>query len=185
MNHVEERQVWGFFLHPNPATSLLTTATAVIVAVATAAVLLAAACAYSLRLRFGSATIRGAALALRPGGLGSLLVAYLIHWLPYLTQERQTFLLYYVPAYYFAILLTARTWHDFVCCQIPDALAVVLTLLLCSATGVVSWRLLPLCFASQVHLHEWTALLRLASTECWHMLGALELSGVQCWVDQV
>tara|TARA_B110001452_G_scaffold265874_1_gene271421 strand:+ start:1329 stop:1907 length:579 start_codon:yes stop_codon:yes gene_type:complete len=185
VRHVEERRVWGFFLHPNPAISLLTTATAAIVAATAAAVLLTAVCACPLRLRFGSAAIRAAALSLRSGGPGSLLVAYLIHWLPYLTQERQTFLLYYLPAYYFAILLTARTWHDVVCCQLPDALAAVLTLLLCSATGVVSWRLLPICFASKVNLHEWAASLRLASTECWHVLDVWEPSGAPCWVDHV
>ena len=89
-----------------------------------------------------------------------------------------------MPAYYFAILLTARAWHAAVCCRMPAPLAGLLTLLLCGATGAVSLQLLPICFASKVHMHEWTAALRLASTECWHVPGLWEPTA-PCWVDHV
>ena len=180
---LDAKHTFGFFLHPNPLITLLSTAAAALAALA-ALGLLAALCAYPLGLRrAGRSAARTAAAASCPGGVGSLLVAYLIHWLPYATQERQTFLLYYLPAYYFAILLTARIWDAVVCRPLPNALAALLTLLLCGATGFVSWQLLPLCFASKVHLGEWTAALRLASTECWSVPGVWE--GAPCWVDHV
>ena len=114
--------------------------------------------------------------ALRPGGSGSLLVAYLLHWLPYATQSRQTFLLYYLPAYYFAILLAARVWHHAVCRTLARPAAAALTLSVCAATGYVSWRIGAIAYASPVKVHEWAGILRLASTECWW--------GAQCWVSK-
>ena len=73
------------------------------------------------------------------GGGGSLLVAFAMHWLPYATQSRQTFLLYYLPAYYFAILLAGRVWHHVVCMTLPRALSVALTLCVGGGIGYVSY----------------------------------------------
>ena len=121
---------------------------------------------------------------LRPGGAGSLVLAFLLHLLPYATQDRQTFLLYYLPAYYFAILLLGRAWHALVCTPLRPPVALAATLALAHALGRVSWRLAPLAYASPVHVHEWRDALRLASTECWAgpvwegLLGERE-----CWVD--
>lgn len=111
---IDGRHTFGVFLHPNPLAVLLTTATA---ALATVALVLRIACALlhaagrMLRpwhSRYtecshgsgGGWAARAAyalAASLRPGASGSLVVAYLLHWLPYATQERQTFLLYYLP----------------------------------------------------------------------------------------
>ena len=43
------------------------------------------------------------------------------------------------------------------------------------AVGRVALQLSPIAYGSAVHLDEWTAALRLASTECWF--------GEPCWVD--
>lgn len=170
---IERKHTFGFFLHPNPAITLLTTGVAALAAFALA---------YRLFAPLRASTVGGSAMALgrighelRPGGSGSLLVAYLIHWLPYATQSRQTFLLYYLPAYYFAILLTARAWHAVGCAYLRPPVALVATLGLCAATGHLSWQISPIAFASAVRLPEWTSALRLASTECWR--------GAECWVS--
>ena len=122
--------------------------------------------------------LAGLAASLRPGGSGSLVLAYLLHWLPYATQDRQTFLLYYLPAYYFAILLLGRAWHECVCAFVRPPIALCATLALGGAAAHVSWQLAPLAYGAPVRLHEWTSALRLASTECWPSLGESA-----CWVD--
>ena len=118
--------------------------------------------------------------SLRPGGSGSLLMAYVLHWLPYATQERQTFLFYYLPAYYFAILLGARAWHATACAALRPPVALAATVALIAAVGGIATRLAPLAYASPAHLSEWTDALKLASTECW---GDERLEDATCWVD--
>ena len=173
--NLDGRHTFGFFLHPNPVITLLSTFSA-------AAALLSLACRICRMLRPWPCGEKARSLArsrvadaLRPGGSGSLLVAYLIHWLPYATQDRQTFLLYYLPAYFFAILLLGRVWHAVVCAHCRPTVATLATLVLCWWTGSISWRILPIAYGSAVRLFEWTAALRLASTECWN--------DAQCWVD--
>ena len=110
------------------------------------------------------------ACLLAQGSVASLLAAYLLHWLPYATQQRQTFLFYYLPAYYFAILLSARAFDEvtkLAAVPIRSALRVSLLVGICAATGSVSLQLAPIAFGSPVLLGEWTAALTLASTECW------------------
>eukprot|EP00965_Chrysotila_dentata_P080685 2661829-Pleurochrysis_carterae.AAC.1 len=104
---------------------------------------------------------------LSPGGAISLLVAYLIHWLPYSTQNRQTFLLYYLPAYFFAILLAARVWNNAICSNLPRFAATAITISLCALIGGISCKLSAMVYASRVHIQDWNDILRLASTECW------------------
>ena len=70
-----------------------------------------------------------------PGRTGSLLAAFLLHWLPYATQARQTFILYYLPAYYFAILLAARGWHLAICERLRPTIAAALTAALCAVAA--------------------------------------------------
>ena len=89
---------------------------------------------------------------------------------------RQTFLIYYLPAYYFAILLAARAWHHAVCRTLPPPLASSLTACVCAAVGWLSWRIAPLAYASPTGVAEWSALLRLASAECW--------GTERCWAHQ-
>ena len=173
--NLDGTHTFGFFLHPNPVITLLSSGTA-----AAAAVSLACRTCWMLRPwpcgEKARTTARSrVADALRPGGSGSLLLAFLIHWLPYATQDRQTFLLYYLPAYFFAILLLGRVWHAVVCAHFRPTVATLATLALCVWTGSISWRLLPIAYGSAVRLFEWTAALRLASTECWN--------DAQCWVD--
>ena len=181
-SHLSDRHAIGVYLHPNPLIALLTAA-----ACALAAAALAVAAALALYSRAQGGTARGAArrgrqaaaAALehaRPGGAASLLCAYLLHWLPYATQSRQTFLLYYLPAYYFAILLFARAWHHAVR-MLPGSIpAAALTLAVVVATGWYTWQICPIAYGSPVHVGEWTGILRLASTECWW--------GAPCWVNK-
>jgi dolichyl-phosphate-mannose--protein O-mannosyl transferase len=174
--NVGGRHSFGFFLHPNPAIVLLTT-TAVTLAAATFALrimwlLRPWPCAAGARAATGADIVR----QLRPGGYASLVVSYLLHWMPYATQSRQTFLLYYLPAYYFAILLAGRVWHSVACAHLRPAVAALVTLALCAWTGYLSSMISPIAFGSEVRLHEWTDALRLASTECW-------VDG-PCWVDR-
>ena len=173
-SNMDGSHVLGFFLQPNPTIVLFTTAMAGVAAVAVLAVVFCLVFPSAERRRRAA----GAVLLehLRPGGCGSLLVAYLIHWLPYATQNRQTFLIYYLPAFYFAILLAARTWDHTVCRTLSLPAAAVLTLCVCVATGHVSWRISAIAYASPVKVHDWTGILRLASTECWW--------GAKCWVNQ-
>jgi dolichyl-phosphate-mannose--protein O-mannosyl transferase len=83
--HVSEPHVYGIFIHPSPHTTLATTAIA-----AAASLGLAWRLACVLRpWPCGAARDDAAARlvhTLRPGGVGSLVVAYLMHWLPYATQ---------------------------------------------------------------------------------------------------
>ena len=104
-----------------------------------------------------------------------MVIAYLLHWLPYATQERQIFAIYYAPSYYFAILLAAHAWHAIACQPLRPSVAAVATVLVCVGVGEVSLRLAPIAYASPSRVDEWTAALRLASTECWN--------GAACWVD--
>ena len=98
-----------------------------------------------------------------------------MHWLPYATQERQTFSFYYLPAYYFAILLAGRVWHSTACALLRPVVAGAATVALAAALGRVSLQLAPLAYATPVRLDAWIAALKLASTECWR--------SESCWVD--
>ena len=173
---VGAKHSFGIFLHPNPMI-VLTTTGAVAVAVAfmlartTAALLAPKSVGEESRL----AALGRLARTMRPGATGSLLVAYLLHWLPYATQDRQTFLVYYLPAYYFAILIFGRVWHAAVCTYLRPTVAALLSVGLAAWLGRVAWQLMPIAYGSSVRLHEWTDALRLASTECW--------GDEPCWVD--
>lgn len=156
---------YGFFLHPNPLVTLLSTALTALAAAA----LVARGLSLLRPWRFAGRAAAAARLGteFRPGGSGSLVLAYLLHWLPYATQDRQTFLIYYLPAYYFAILATARAWHAVGCSYLPPRLAAAATLALATAAARVSYTISPIAYGSAVTLPEWTAALRLAATECW------------------
>ena len=178
---IGDKHAFGIYLHPNPMTVLLTSAVA-----AAAFVLLVCRVARVLRPCLASSRRaerwRSLVNSLCPGGSGSLVVAYLLHWLPYATQDRQTFLLYYLPAYYFSVLLLGRMWHECACALLRPSVALLGTIALGVAVGHVSWSIAPIAYGSEVRVHEWTAALRLASTECWRFpLGPL---GEQtCWAD--
>ena len=173
-SNVAGKHTLGFFLHPNPVITLLTTGT-VVLATATLVARLCRLLTPFQSLETARAARSRLADSLRPGGSGSLVVAYMLHWLPYATQERQTFLLYYLPAYYFAILLAGRVWHATACTYLRPTVAWVGTAALIVWSGSVSWRLSPIAYGSPTRLIEWTAALRLASTECWYV--------ETCWVD--
>ena len=154
------RHLLGFLLHPNPAIALGTAAAAALCAVA----VLASAARAAWRRQLG---VRWVADHFAPGRTGSLLGAFLLHWLPYATQARQTFILYYLPAYYFAILLAARGWHLVVCERLRPPAAAALTAALCAVAAAVSWRTAALAVGAPATVDEWERALRLASTECW------------------
>eukprot|EP00316_Scyphosphaera_apsteinii_P023393 CAMPEP_0119344792 /NCGR_PEP_ID=MMETSP1333-20130426/107152_1 /TAXON_ID=418940 /ORGANISM="Scyphosphaera apsteinii, Strain RCC1455" /LENGTH=567 /DNA_ID=CAMNT_0007357239 /DNA_START=128 /DNA_END=1831 /DNA_ORIENTATION=- len=113
----------------------------------------------------------------RPGGVGSLLLAYVVHLLPYATQQRQTFVLYYLPAYYFAILLTARVWHTAACVPWSAPLRNVLIGALCFVTGYFSFRISAIAYAAPTTVWQWNQMLQDASTECWVESGT-------CWATR-
>ena len=179
---VDGKHLFGIFLHPNPLAVLLTSSSAaaavLVLLIRTTRVMLA-----FLPFRSPSATRRelvtSLAASVRPDGSGSLAVAYLLHWLPYATQDRQTFLLYYLPAYYFTILLLGRLWHECGCALLRPSVALACTLALGAAVGRVSWHLAPMAYGLPVRVHEWSDALKLASTECW---GPPLGDGV-CWAD--
>jgi len=91
----DEKHVLGFLLHPNPAAALLTTFLAL--GCAGALCMLVLGCVCGRRAGLGKRCRSLLFEQLQVGGSGSLLVAFLLHWLPYATQSRQTFLLYYLP----------------------------------------------------------------------------------------
>ena len=180
---IGQPQTFGFFLHPNPYVSI-GTAGGVALAASLLTWRLLTVCAAGIAACVGRArqpphnaatATRKLAHLVRPGGAGSLVLAQLLHWLPYATQARQTFLIYYLPAYYFSILLLARGWHAFVCVPLRLPVAVLSTVGVAAAVGASSWQLAPIAYGSEVRLDQWTAALRLASTECW--------GGATCWVE--
>ncbi len=170
---IGRRHTYGIFLHPNPLITLATTALVALAAAGLVARLLRAL--WRARSSGPAASAAELAAAMQPGGVGSLVLAYLLHWLPYATQERQTFLHYYLPAYYFAILLSARAWHAVGCAHLRPQLAAAATLALAAAAARVSWIIAPIAYGSPVTVADWTAALRLASTECWR--------GADCWAS--
>jgi len=172
---VSQPQAYGFFLHPHPYITLATAALAVLAALSLLWRLACTLRPWPMAHQARAATAGQLASALRPGGAGSLVVAYLLHWLPYATQQRQTFLFYYLPAYYFALLLSARIWHATACAWLRAPVALAATIALGLSAARVALQLSPIAYGSAVHLDEWTAALRLASTECWF--------GEPCWVD--
>ena len=159
---VSKPQTLGFFLHPNPYIALTTSALVALSLLYLAALVI---CLPWMLCTRGSAAVGRLARDCWPGEVGSLAVAYLLHWLPYATQERQTFLFYYLPAYYFAILLSGRAWHATACAWLRPHVAAAATIAVGAVFGHTSWLLAPLAFASPTHVDEWTAALRLASTE--------------------
>ena len=131
---------FGIFIHPNPLSVLLTAAIAALTALALLTIVVLSLLRRQHAAR--SRHLRHLTSAMRPGGEASLLLAYLLHWLPYATQSRQTFSFYYIPAYYFAILLTARAF-DYGLTAAPrggTAVVMLLTLLAALATGAVAWK---------------------------------------------
>ncbi|KAL1526036.1 hypothetical protein AB1Y20_020857 [Prymnesium parvum] len=177
---------FGIFIHPNPFTVLLTTLASALVVCGVLCLTLATVCDKRRRSRRLASLVS----SMQPGGALSLLCAYLMHWLPYATQRRQTFLFYYLPAYYFAILLTARALDFGLVSESPRVrrLSSLVVLLVCAATGVVGWKVCPpaahtattssirpIALGSPVLLNDWMAALQLASTECWF--------GRKCWVN--
>ena len=183
---VDEKHSFGVYLHPTPHIVLLTTASIAIALIALALLTLRAKFAWMTR-RWSSESGKARADAvlsdwvgsLRPGGSGSLAIAYLLHLLPYATQERQTFLLYYLPAYYFAVLAFGKLWHECACVHLRPTVCLIATIALCGAIGRVAWYLSPIAYGSKVLVQEWNDRLRYASTECWPYSFPQE----PCWVD--
>jgi len=181
----DDQHLLGLFIHPNPAIALAAAAAAAAAAARLAA--LALGCARE-RLRGAEGAERAARLAgalsgaAEPGGTASLLCAMLLHWLPYATQDRQTFLLYYAPAYYFAILIAAAGWDALVvrARSVPRRVGWALTAAAAAFFGSFTARLWRLAVGAPATPHEWHAMLRLASTECW----AEQWLGETCWASQ-
>ncbi|EOD40336.1 hypothetical protein EMIHUDRAFT_222774 [Emiliania huxleyi CCMP1516] len=96
--------------------------------------------------------------------------------------DRQTFLLYYAPAYYFAILIAAAGWDALVvrARSVPRRVGWALTAAAAAFFGSFTARLWRLAVGAPATPHEWHAMLRLASTECW----AEQWLGETCWASQ-
>ena len=94
-------------------------------------------------------------------------------------QVTRTFLLYYLPAYYFAVLAFGKLWHECACVHLRPTVCLIATIALCGAIGRVAWYLSPIAYGSKVLVQEWNDRLRYASTECWPYSFPQE----PCWVD--
>eukprot|EP00658_Telonema_sp_P-2_P019520 TRINITY_DN17708_c0_g1_i2.p1 TRINITY_DN17708_c0_g1~~TRINITY_DN17708_c0_g1_i2.p1 ORF type:complete len:451 (+),score=56.85 TRINITY_DN17708_c0_g1_i2:392-1744(+) len=92
-------------------------------------------------------------------------LGYCLHLLPFAVLERQAFLHYYLPAYYFAILTTA-TLLD----MLPPSLKFG-TMLVLTAVGIgVWWHVLPFSTGSTTfNYHEFLSRAKLMTGECWYL----------------
>lgn len=82
------------------------------------------------------------------GPTNFLVVAWLIHWLPFFSQKRQLFLHHYMPSLYFAMLIMVVAF-EYATVRLPKGYRYGIAAFLASAYLYVFWQIAPIAYGTK------------------------------------